>query len=62
MLLSSGMPLWIFIYSMMGLLICKYDPFWQEVSAVSDTQVTIKACGPQVRQDFGYLHEGEFSA
>ena len=30
---------------MMGLLIYKYEPFWQEVS---DTQVTVKACGPLV--------------
>ena len=26
------MPLLIFIYSMMWQLICKYEPFWQEVS------------------------------
>ena len=42
------MQLLIFTYSMMGVLICKYEPFWQEVSAVSDTQVTVKACGPLV--------------
>ena len=29
------MPLLIFIYSMMGLLICDYAPFWQEVSVES---------------------------
>ena len=29
------MQLLIFIYSMMGLLICKYEPFWQEVSVKS---------------------------
>ena len=38
------------IYSMIGLLICKYEPFWQDVSVQSlihrwDTQVTVKvAC------------------
>ena len=25
------MPLLIIIYSVMGLLICKYEPFWQDV-------------------------------
>ena len=29
------MPLLIFIYSIMGLLICKYQPFWQEVGVES---------------------------
>ena len=29
------MPLLIFIYSMMWQVICKYEPFWQEVSVVS---------------------------
>ena len=38
------MQLLNFIYSMMDLLICKYEPFWQD----SDTQVTVKACGPFV--------------
>ena len=44
------MPLLIFIYSMIWQLICKYKPFWQEVSVeyVSYTQVTIKALGPLV--------------
>ena len=28
-------PSLIFIYSMMGLLIYKYEPFWQEVSVIS---------------------------
>ena len=28
------------------MLIFKYEPFWQEVSSVSDTQVTVKGCGP----------------
>ena len=28
-------PLLIFIYSMIGLLICKYEPFWREVSVKS---------------------------
>ena len=37
-----------FIYAMMGLLIYKYEPLWQEVSVKSDTQVTVKACGPLV--------------
>ena len=44
-------PLLIFIFSLMGLLIYKYEPFWQEVNVtikVSDTQVTVKACGPLV--------------
>ena len=34
--------------SMMGLLLCKYEPF-------SDTQVTIKACGPLVYFLMGLL-------
>ena len=34
----------IFIYSMMGLLICKYEPFRQEVSV--DSQVSVKTRGP----------------
>ena len=38
------MSLLIFIHSD-GQLICIYEPFWQEVSAVSDTQVTVKAYG-----------------
>ena len=38
------------IDSMMGLLICKYEPFWQEVSAISDTQVAVKVFGPLVDQ------------
>ena len=29
------MPVLIFTYSIMGLLICKYDPFWQEVRGES---------------------------
>ena len=29
---SFPLPLLIFIYSMMELLICKYEPFWQEVN------------------------------
>ena len=29
-----------------GLLICKYEPFWQEIGVVSDTQVIVKAHGP----------------
>ena len=29
------MPLLNFIYSMIGLLICKYEPFWQEISVES---------------------------
>ena len=29
---------------MIGLLIYKYEPFWQD----SDTQVTVKVCGPLV--------------
>ena len=29
-----------------GQLIFKYEPLWQEVSLVSDTQVTVKALGP----------------
>ena len=29
-------------------LICKYEPFGQEVIAVSDAQVTVKARGPLV--------------
>ena len=39
-----------FVYSMMGLLIYKCEPFWQEVSVKhkSDTQVTVQACGPLV--------------
>ena len=32
----------------MGILIFKYEPFWQEVSSVSYTQVTVKGCGPLV--------------
>ena len=36
------MPFMIYIYSMMGLLICKNDPFWQKVSVESYTQVTVK--------------------
>ena len=39
------MPLLIFIYSIMGQVICKYEPFRQDVSAVSYTQVTVNACG-----------------
>ena len=27
---------------------CKYAPFWQEVSVKSHTQVTVKVCGPLV--------------
>ena len=42
--------IFFFIYSKMGLLICKYEPSLQEVSAVSDTQVTFKACVPVVFQ------------
>ena len=42
------MPLLTFIYCLMGLLICKYEPFCQEASGVSDTQVTVKAGGPLV--------------
>ena len=34
----------------MGLLICKYKSFWQEISVVSDTRVTVKACGPFVHK------------
>ena len=50
---SFPLALLIFIYSMIGLLICKYEPFWQEVSVVSDTQVTVKAtCStPEAIQD-----------
>ena len=42
------MPLLIFTYSMMGLFICKHEPFWQEVFVdfVTCTQVTVKARGP----------------
>ena len=36
------MSLLIFIYCMMGMLICKYEPLWQEVCAESYTQVTNK--------------------
>ena len=37
----------IFIYSMMELLICKFECFWQEVNVeVFDAQVTVNACGP----------------
>ena len=45
----------IFIYSMIGLLICKYEPFWQEVNEdrVPDTQVTIKACRALVIRNLG---------
>ena len=39
----------VFICSMMGLLICKYEPFLQEVSV--DTQVTVKAGGLLVHPD-----------
>ena len=42
------MPLLIFILCMMGLLLCKYEPFLQEVSV--ESQVTIKARGPLVSQ------------
>ena len=42
------MPLLIFILCMMGLLICKYEPFLQEVSV--ESQVTVKASGPLVFQ------------
>ena len=39
------MPLLILTYSMMGFLICNYEPFWQENQyMVSDTKVTVKAC------------------
>ena len=38
------MQFFIFIYSIMGLLISKYESFWQ----VSDTQVTVKASGTLV--------------
>ena len=38
------MPLLIFNYSMMGQLVCKYEPFWQEVCIESQ----IKAYGPLV--------------
>ena len=40
------MPLFNFIYSMMGQLISKYEPFRQEVSV--EFQVTVKALGPLV--------------
>ena len=44
-------PLLNFIYPMMGLLICKYEPFWQEISEVFETpQVTVKACWPLVNK------------
>ena len=38
------MPLLIYIYNMMGQLISKYEPVWQEVSVESliRTQVTVK--------------------
>ena len=39
---AADVLLLIFIYSMMGQLICKYEPFWQEVS---ETHVTVKALG-----------------
>ena len=29
------LPLLIFIYPMIGLLICKYEPFWQEVEIMA---------------------------
>ena len=32
---SFPLALLIFIYSMIGLLICKYEPFWQDVSVES---------------------------
>ena len=46
------MPLLIFIYSMMGQPICKYEPFSQEVSVdrVSDAQVTVKTLWPLVQR------------
>ena len=43
------MPLSIFIYSMMVLLICKYEALLTRSQyRVSDTQVTVKACSPLV--------------
>ena len=42
---SFPMPLLIFIYLMIGLLIYKYEPFFQEFSAVSDIQVTVRPVG-----------------
>ena len=44
------MPLLIFTYSLMGLLICKYEPFRQEISVYveCDTQVTVESCEPLV--------------
>ena len=35
---------WFLFIIIMGLLICKHAPFWQD----SDTQVTVKDCGPLV--------------
>ena len=38
----------LYIYSMMGLLIYKYEPLWQEVSVKSLILRWFKACGPLV--------------
>ena len=46
------MPLLIFIYSMMGLLICKYEP---SQCRISDTQVNVKACGPLFNVTYDYV-------
>ena len=42
-----SIQLLIFTYSMMGLVVWKYDPLWRQ-SVYSDTQVTVKACEPLV--------------
>ena len=47
MLFSYTVVDFLFIIKM-RMLICKYAPFWQEVSVMSDTQVPEKACGPLV--------------
>ena len=38
----------IFIYPKMGLLVCKFESFWQDLIVVSDTYATVKARGPFV--------------
>ena len=40
---------------MMGLLIYKYEPLTRSQCKVSDTQVTVKACGPLVKIFFSRI-------
>ena len=50
LLLSNAIVGFYFFYDV------AIEPFWQEVGVESDTQVTVKACGPLVVYVMSFYH------